>query len=467
MPAEPRATSMTPSPASMRAHVAAEPRPELAAARPVVHGVISRAELAARGLAPADVIDFSASTNPLGPSPAVQEAVATANLSSYPNPTAQPLREALVNHLTTTLITRWETDTEPGRPSRSAGVPDHHSNGRGTHPNAETQPSPITADQIVVGNGSVELIWAVALGYARPAPEHVLIAGPTFGEYERACRLMGAAVSHERVSIESIGTASGVSVARLAARIRQERPRLVWLCNPNNPTGAYLRHADIAFLVNACAVAGALLALDEAYLSFVQAPDSMLDLCTSGHLVLLRSMTKDYALAGLRLGYAVAAQPVAAALQAVLPPWNVSAPAQAAGTAALADASHLTRSQAEVWAARVMLFDELDKLGLRVSPPSANFLLVEVPSRFGNVVIPGGLPAARPNGTGLPGSRPDDETAPPAARFRARLLAYGCVVRDCSSFGLPGHIRIGVRTRPECARLIQAVKQVLQSQEPA
>ena len=367
-----------------------EVRPEVTQIEHVVHGAVGAAELAARGMARDHVIDFSASTNPLGPPPAVVDALrglSAEQVAHYPDPTAARLRGA--------IAARHDVD----------------------------------AEQVLVGNGSAELIWSLALAYARPEPERVLIVGPTFGEYERACRLMGAEMEWE-VARAQVGFALGA--AALAERIMRTRARLVWMCNPNNPTGTYLRRAAFETLLGACAEVGTLLVVDEAYLPFVREPDSLTELLAGGHLFLLRSLTKDYALAGLRLGYGLGTRDAIAALRKVQAPWSVSAVAQLAGEVALADEAHLERSRAEVWAARRLLVDGLRRLGCGVAEPAANFVLAEIPRGWES-----------------------------AAALRAALFARGCVVRDCASFGLPRHMRVGVRTRAECARLLEELAMVL------
>jgi histidinol-phosphate aminotransferase len=357
----------------------------------VAHGAISPAEIAARGLAAERLIDFSVNSNPLGPSPAAiaaVQALGAAQIGRYPDPEVVALRRALGEQLD------------------------------------------LATGQIVVGNGSSELIWLVALAYARPAPEGVLIVGPTFGEYERACRLTGTAI---QVASASPAERFAPDVDATAATVRAARPRVVWLCNPNNPTGLYLRRAQIARVLDACVVAGALLVVDEAYLAFVREPDSLLSLLDSEHLLLLRSLTKDYALTGLRLGCALAAPAIVRVLLSVQPPWSVNA-AQAVGVAALADAAHLARAQREVWTARAALLAGLARLRLQVpASPAANFVLVRVGD---------------------------------AAAFRHALLHAGCVVRDCTSFGLPEYVRLGVRTRAECETLLARIAEVWRPQLP-
>ncbi|MBI4300898.1 MAG: histidinol-phosphate aminotransferase family protein [Chloroflexi bacterium] len=329
-------------------------------------------------LAPGDVIDFSANVNPFGPAPAVREAIAKADIASYPDDAA--LRQVI-----------------------AAGLG-------------------IAPANVLPANGSVELLWLVVQAYLSPN-DPVLIVGPTFGEYERACLIGGARVHWLRADAAQEFYLDLEETARL---LDLYQPRLLFLCNPNNPTGVYLRRAEIERLLAHCQ--RTLLVVDEAFVGFVEAADSLIDLAVDGRLLLLRSMTKDHALAGLRLGYAVGDQETMAALRTVQPPWNVSAAAQAGGIAALADREHLALSLARIREAKHYLAQEIISQGLKVYPAETNFLLAQVGD---------------------------------AARFRAALLRRGCCVRDCSSFGLPDCIRIGVRSVPDCRRLVAAINEVL------
>jgi histidinol-phosphate aminotransferase len=356
------------------------PRPALAGITPCPHGVVGPDELANLGLRPEDVIDFSASTNPLGPSTAVLAAMSRVDPGHYPDDGALALRQTLA-HL--------------------AGLP---------------------FDSILVGNGSAEIIWLLALAYLRP-DDRALIFGPTFGEYARACRIMGVEPRELRAD-----PSDGFAVPLHAAidAVRRDRPRLVFICNPNNPTGAYLGPAEITEL--ATSSPRTLVVIDEAYRSFVAEPWSAEPLLELGNVALLRSLTKDHALAGLRVGYVAASTGIIESLAKVRPPWSVNSIAQAAALAALADPAHLVAARAEVFAAKADLVARLRALGLVVVPGAANFLLVEVGD---------------------------------AAAFRTALLQRGCCVRDCASFGLPSFVRIGVRTRLECRRLAAAFQAVL------
>lgn len=353
------------------------PKPELSRVPLCPHGVVAAAELAARGLGP--VLDFSVNANPLGQPPGVAEAAAQAAGDRYPEDGAPRLRAAIAARL---------------------GV---------------------EQAQVLAGNGSIEIIWLLCAAYLR-AGDAVVVVGPTFGEYVRAAAIHGAKpVEYRARAVDGFAP----DLAAIVRLVTSTRPRLVFLCNPNNPTGLYLRREEVQRLRRVCREG--LLVVDEAYLSFVEEPDSLLDLVDEG-LVLVRSLTKDYNLAGLRLGFAVAHPGVVAALETVRPPWSVNAPAQAAGLVALADREHLDLSRRAAREIKAYLSASLSRLGLEVLPGAANFLMVRVGD---------------------------------AAGFRAAMLAKGIAVRDCTSFGLPEYVRIGLRPLPDCRRLVAAAREVL------
>ena len=377
-------------------------------ARPV-HGGIKPEQLRALGLMPEDVLDFSASVNPLGPPAGLGEALAGVDLTAYPDPACLELKESLVGHL---------SGSQAGR---------------------------ITPEQVLPGNGSTELIHLLARAFLAPAQDGAspvaLLLTPTYGEYRGACLLAGGAVSEleadrgrgfrwdlaeARRRIAGNVTETVPKPISLPGKLSDERPSLVFLCNPNNPTGVYLPHEEVQALAQACAEAGALLVVDEAYLNFVDSPWDSLDLLEGSNTVLLRSMTKDYALTGLRLGYSLASPEITARLTSFQPDWSVNSLAQAAGRAALADRDYLPRARAAVNAAKQYLAQELGSMGFIIHPSAANFLLIEVGD--------GGW-------------------------WRDRLMHQGIFVRDCASFGLPDCIRIGIRAQADCEKLVAAVAQ--------
>ncbi len=364
---------------------------EVSTGRPV-HGGVKPSQLRDLGLRPEDVLDFSASVSPIGLPNGVWDAMRQVDLGAYPDPACLELRESL-------------SQTLP-----------------------PFQGKPIPVERILVGNGSTEIIHLLARVYlsdlGSDREPSVFQLTPTYGEYTGACRQAGAVVS----SFEATSNPSFCwDIVKAAQRIIQERPRLVFVCNPNNPTGVYLGLEEIEPLAEAVADCGALLVIDEAYLSFVSGPWDSMGLPAPDNVVLLRSMTKDYALTGLRLGYAIASENVIANLQAFQPDWSVNGLAQAAGLAALADTEYLPRARQAVDQAKSLLSDRLDRLSLTVHPSAANFLLVNVGD---------------------------------ASVWHDKLMRLGLFVRDCTSFGLPEHIRIGIRSMADCQRLIEAMETV-------
>lgn len=344
-----------------------------------VHGGLDVAELRRLGVDPETIVDFSVCTNPYGPSPLVREAIAAATLDRYPDRACDELRQAL----------------------------------------AETQR--IDVDSILCGNGVSELIWLVALSLLH-AGDRVLILGPTYSEYARASALVGAAVI-ERLATQHDHFA--IPISSVETDLAKLQPRLVFLCNPNNPTGIAMlpevierwacRHPDTWFVV------------DEAYVSFGPTLASMLER-RRHNVIVLRSMTKDYGLAALRLGYAVGSPELIQRLAGAQPPWSVNALAQAAGIAALRDREHFAGSLRDVAAATESLRAGLRGLGLAPLASAVHFFLVRVGD---------------------------------AASLRAALLQRGILVRDAASFGLPAHLRIAPRRAGDNDRLLAALTEVM------
>ena len=352
-----------------------------------VHGSIRPAELRALGLDPSQVLDFSASISPLGTPEGLWDALRQVDLTTYPDPENLALREALAAQLN------------------------------------------VAPQRILVGNGSTEIIHLLARAYLTPpsgaAAPTALLLTPTYGEYLGACRLAGANIFNCNAHFTpELPQVFSWDIDEIRRHIVLQRAGLTFVCNPNNPTGVYLLEDDIRVLADAAGEAGGLLVLDEAYVNFVTEPWDSLPLADAGPVVALRSMTKDYALTGLRLGYAVAHEETIARLASFQPDWSVNSLAQAAGLCALADDGYLERARDAVNRSKQLLVDRLTDSGYTVLPSAANFLLVEVG-----------------NGT----------------MMREQLLRHGLVVRDCGSFGLPQCIRIGIRAESDCQRLAEAM----------
>jgi histidinol-phosphate aminotransferase len=322
------------------------------------------------------MLDFSANTNPFGPPPGVREAVAQVDIAQYPDSGATELRRSLARSLN------------------------------------------IFPDNIIVGSGSTELLRLIAMAYLE-RDDVAMVMEPTFGEYEAACCVVGAKVVKDVVKADG---GFQIEAGRVVSLIEQHSPKAVFLCNPNNPTGRYLSREDVEQILGFAE--NSLVVLDEAYVSFVDEPWSSVDMIARDNLLILRSMTKDFALAGLRLGYAFGHSEIIDALKRVCPPWNVNAAALRAGTVALESGDYVDRCATQLKEAKRYLIDELSQLDYRILPSRANFFLMEV----GDAVL-----------------------------FRQTLLRYGILVRDCTSFGLPQYVRIAPRTMDECQKLVQAI----------
>ncbi|MFC2051849.1 pyridoxal phosphate-dependent aminotransferase [Chloroflexota bacterium] len=353
------------------------PRPEIDAVETCIHGGLNDTDLRSTDLAPDEILDFSVNANPYPPPSGIREALSTIAIDRYPDSEATEFRQCLAAKL---------------------GVP---------------------LGNILAGSGAIELIRLIALTYFRHG-DSILIFEPTFGEYKVTCQIVGAEVVSWCGKEEDSFVPGIEEVVNL---IRQCHPRGVFVCNPNNPMGYYLARQWVRMVLDACR--DSLLILDEAYIAFVDEPWSSIGLISRGNVVIVRSMTKDYALAGLRLGFAVASEEIINALRRVRPPWNVNAVAQKAGIVALEDAGYLERCKREITKAKQFLVDELHRIGFTLVPSSTNFFLVKVTN---------------------------------AKNFRAALLRHGMLVRDCTSFGLPEYVRIAARTMPECQRLINTIK---------
>ncbi len=363
-----------------------------------VHGGIKEAELRELGLRLEDCLDFSASVSPLGPPEGVADAIAAVDLTAYPDPHCLALTEVIA---------------------------EHHS-GEG-----------LSAANVIVGNGSTEIIHLLTRAWIGSPPagcaRSALLLTPTYGEYDGAVRISGGEVT----TLTATRCSEGFSwdAAAVAAAIADQRPALTFVCNPNNPTGVLMAQEQLAAIADAAADAGGLLVVDEAYINLSERredADVIALAARHGSIIALRSMTKDYALTALRLGYAVASAPVIARLAALQPDWSVNGLAQAAGLVAIADDAYLERAREAVAASRDCVVDRLTALGIRCYPTEANFVLAQVGD---------------------------------AGRLRDALARRGLFVRDCTSFGLPDCIRIGLRPVEDCERLADAIAD-LWSEEP-
>lgn len=344
------------------------------------------------------LLDFSSNVSPLGPPPAAAAAMARAAAGpagrTYPDPASSLLRAALAGY---------------------AGA--------------------MSPSNVVVGCGATEIIYNFCRAFAARRAR-VLVQAPSFGEYEAATRLAGA------VPIRLATMDLAADLDRFAEMI--PRNGCAFACTPNNPTGETLSARQLLGLASAAADASAALLVDECFVELADGPGgapagSVAPAAPSRPgMVVLRSLTKSFGLAGARVGYAVCGARTAAILSRIKVPWSVSGPAQAGALEALRHAGHVERARLLVSRERARLVREIDRTpGFEcVGSPRANFVLVR--------------------------------TARPAAAVRTALLGRGVLVRDCSSFRGLGprggrsahHIRVAVRTAAENKRLVGALRRI-------
>jgi len=329
-----------------------------------------------------DSIKLASNENPLGPSPKAVAAIAAvlADLHRYPDGSAFYLKRRLAERL---------------------GV---------------------SEAELIVGNGSNEIIELAVRTFLRPGDEAVM-ADQAFVVY--------------RLVVQSAGGSSRMVPLRdfthdleaIAATVTP-RTRLVFLGNPNNPTGTIFRRAAWrAFLGRL--PEHLLVVADEAYAEYVEDPeypDTIRERGDRVPVLSLRTFSKLYGLAGLRIGYGVAAAPVIDALDRIRQPFNVNALALAGARAALDDEEHVRRTLAANRAGMAFLVEAFRALGLAHVPSAANFVLVRV-------------------GDG--------------ARVYEALLRRGVIVRPMAVYGFPEHVRVTVGTEAENARFVAALRAVL------
>ena len=355
-----------------------QPRAEIARTSAAHHGAPDYTELEILGISPDEVLDFSVNSNPYGPSQKVRDVLQTVALDRYPDRDSVALRRML---------------------SRRFNM----------HPN-----------RILVGNGTSELIQMLCFTYLERG-DKVMALAHTFGEYQRTASLMGACFTEFQTSAE---VGFQVDIAELGKALAEEQPKIFFLCNPNNPTGVLIPADDLTDLVKA--FPQTLFAIDEAYMAFAEQDESMISYRAENQL-LLRSVTKDYALAGLRLGYVVGSTQVIEAVQRVRPAWNVNAMAQAAGLAAIGDEAYLLQTLKKLRTANLDFRRQLEEIGAEVVPSSVHYFLMKV----GN-----------------------------AAACRSDLLKERIQVRDCFSFDLPAYVRIATKRPEENERLIAVLNEI-------
>ena len=331
------------------------------------------------------VLDCSANLNPLGMPPAVGEAAAEAarRAAPYPDPLCRELRAAIAAH------------------------------------------DGVAAEQVLCGGGAADLIFRLAYALR---PRRALVTAPAFSEYEAALSAAGCAVARYPLTRERNFDVDGGILEAVEPGVE-----LVFLCTPNNPTGRLIDQELLLAAAEKCRGLGAVLAVDECFLPLsCGGPGLAPYLKEYPNLLLLRAFTKSYAMAGLRLGYALCADTaLLERMSAGGPPWSVSTPAQAAGLAALTQCPHWPeKARAFLEGERPALAEGLSALGLDVVPGQANYLLFR---------------------------------AAGAADLKEKMVTQGVLIRSCANYHGLGEdwYRVCVGQAEQNERLLAALREVL------
>jgi threonine-phosphate decarboxylase len=361
--------------------------------KPCVHGAEVLGAAEESGLKPHEILDFSSSVNPLGPSKKAFEAAkkAFSQIAAYPDSNSNELRQVIASHF-----------------------------------------GSLNKDNVVVGNGSTELMYLFAETFLKKG-ETALIPAPSFGEYESAVRKTG-----EIPKFVKLGRSFNVEAATFEKEM--SGAKIIFLCNPNNPTSMLIPKETLTDIIERALDHDSLVFLDEDFLEFVEEEKTLTrigKINTYPNLFILRSFTKIFGLTGLRVGYGVANEEIISVLSCAKIPWNVNCLAQAAAVAALKDAEHLHVTRDLIKKEKAWLHAQLGKFNsFKFSMPDANFFFINI------------------HKSGLT-----------ASELKSKLLKQGILIRDCTSFrGLDEfYVRIAVKTRVENEQLIGALKRTVKS----
>lgn len=329
-------------------------------------------------------IDFSASCNPLGVPDGVKRAICQAaeNADAYPDPLCRRLRAAIAGQ------------------------------------------EGVLTEQVLCGNGSADLIYRLALAVK---PKRAVVTAPAFVEYEAALGTAGCEVIYH-----TLARADGFDVTESILERLTPDIGMLFLCNPNNPTGRTIDHELLERIFRLCERNGILLIVDECFNGFLDDPEAHMlkSRLGSPNLLILKAFTKLYGMAGVRLGYCLADGALLASMQKAGQPWAVSSLAQAAGIAALNEQDYVQRARILILEEKAYLITALESLGITVLGAAANYIFFY--------------------------------TQMPA--LIERLYAQGILIRDCANFaGLgAGYYRIAVRTHGENAQLVAALNRAEQ-----
>lgn len=352
-------------------------------------------EIAKRyGLREEKIMDFSANINPLGPSPKVIK-VLKENLDKiarYPDPEAIKLRKELSEYLK------------------------------------------VNPENIIAGNGAVELIHLICRALR---PKKALIVVPTFSEYEFVLKSVGCKIQFFplkprddfKLDIEEfLNNMKKIDLPRPCTQGRG----LLFLCNPNNPTGQLISKSDMLKIIGVTRKRRIFVVIDEVFMDFVERAEAetlIYEAIERDNLFIIRSLTKFFALPGIRIGYGIGNKKLLQKLKDYKEYWSVNALAQIAGIAALRDREYIKKTKRLIPKEKKFLYHRLSKInGLKPYPPVTNFILCRLTSKIDS------------------------------KKLQERLLQRNILIRDCSSFRSLNnkYIRIAIRTHKENLHLINS-----------
>ncbi|MCP8311923.1 MAG: histidinol-phosphate aminotransferase family protein [Candidatus Methylarchaceae archaeon HK02M1] len=337
-----------------------------------------------------DILDFSANVNPLGPSPKVIEAIKESlwKIPFYPDSNCTSLKGTISEHI-----------------------------------------GGISPENLIVGNGSTELIYMFTEVFIKYG-EKALIPAPTFGEYEVAVKKAGG-----RPEYLPLTNGFKIDTEEFIGKI--PHMKVVFLCNPNNPTSLSIALEDLSRIINEATKEDVLIFIDEDFMDFVpkeKRSSQVGEIRSHPNLFILKSFTKFFGLTGLRIGYGIGNIEMIDILSRAKMPWNINCLAEVAAITALEDLEFSVKTYGLIEEERQFLLKELRKIrGFDVLPPDANFFLINI-----------------------------EKTGLKADELKHDLLKFGILIRDCSSFeGLDDrYIRVAIRTRKENEYLVEALRKV-------
>jgi histidinol-phosphate aminotransferase len=280
---------------------------------------------------------------------------------------------------------------------------------------------------IALGNGSDELIELIIKAFVED-DEGVLTSETTFLEYKIISSVMGRAVTIAPLKYFKY------DLDAIKRRINK-KTKVIFIANPNNPTGTYITKFELEDFLKDLRD-DILVVLDEAYDAFIDVDDfpSSLSYIKRKNVIILKTFSKSYGLAGLRIGYALGSPEIISFLERVRQPFNVNSMAQEAAMAALDDKSFLKKTRKLILSGKKYLYDELGQMGIAYVSSVSNFVLIDV-GRDGVLLF-------------------------------KEMLKFGVIVRDMSQYGLKNFIRVTIGTKKENERFIKVLKKVLKGTAP-